>query len=33
MKNSKMAARIMAGVMAAFMVFSVVAGFLIYLLG
>ena len=32
MKNKKLASRIMAGVMAAFMVFGVVAGFLIYLI-
>lgn len=33
MKNKKLAARILAGVMAAFMVFGVVAGFLVYLIG
>lgn len=32
MKNTKLVARIMAGVMAAFMVFSVVAGFLMYVI-
>ena len=33
MKNKKLTARILAGVMAAFMVFGVVAGFLVYLIG
>ena len=32
MKNKKLVARILAGVMAAFMVFGVVAGFLVYLI-
>ena len=32
MKNKKLVARIMAGAMAAFMLFGVVAGFLIYLI-
>ena len=32
MKNKTLAARIVAGVMAAFMLFSVVAGVLLYLL-
>ena len=33
MKNTKLTARILAGVMAAFMVFGVVASFLVYLIG
>ena len=32
MKNTKLTARILAGVMAAFMVFGVVAGFLMYVI-
>ena len=32
MKNNKMAARIMAGVMVAFMLFGVVAGTIMYLI-